>query len=200
MVLHPKAKETTANCCNEILAKMQRMQNLLHDPHSLFKGIFMARSSSCFTLLAAALVASTLTGCAKWEDRARYYLASTVDVFALVGGQLMQGKAHVYNDRTGTLAINTGLSVTPAVSCSGRISRTGTTAANIDMHCNDGTEPSLSAVFLADTQAYAYGPAANGMQASLTLGLEPARAVSYLRAPAGQQLVTLPKKPFMELR
>ncbi len=112
----------------------------------------------------------------------------------------MQGKAQLYSDRTGTLAISTGLAVAPAVSCSGRMSRTGTTAANLDMHCNDGTELSLSAVLLAETQGYAYGQAPNGNLTSLTLGLEPARAVSYLRAPAGQQLVTLPKKPFMELR
>ena len=80
------------------------------------------------------------------------------------------------------------------------MSRTGTTAANLALHCNDGTELSLSAVMLAETQGYAYGQTSDGKLASLTLGLEPARAVSYLRAPAGQQLVTLPKKPFMELR
>ena len=160
----------------------------------------MARTSFWFRLLASALAAQALSGCAKLEDRARYYLASSVDVFAVVGGQLMQGQAHLYSDRTGTITISTGLTVAPAVSCSGRMSRTGTAAATLDLRCNDGTESSLSAVMLADTQGYAYGQTSNGNQSSLTLGLEPTRAVSYLRAPAGQQLVTLPKKPFMELR
>lgn len=164
------------------------------------KGKPMARSSLRLTLLATALAAATLSGCAKLEDRARYYLASSVDVFAIVGGQLMQGQAQLHSDRTGTIAISTGLMVAPAVTCSGRLSRTGTTAANLAIHCNDGTELSLSAVMLAETQGYAYGQTADGKLASLTLGLEPARSVSYLRAPAGQQLVTLPKKPFLELR
>jgi hypothetical protein len=160
----------------------------------------MARSSYPLSLLATVFFAVTLSGCAKLEDRARHYLASSVDVFAVVGGQLMQGQAQLYSDRTGTIAMKTGLAVSPSVSCSGRLSRTGTTAANLVLHCNDGTELSLSAVMLAETQGYAYGQAGEGKLASLTLGLEPARAVSYLRAPAGQQLVPLPKKPFMELK
>ena len=160
----------------------------------------MARSPIRFTILAAALATVTLAGCAKLEDRVRSYLASSVNVFAVVGGQLLQGQAALYSDRTGTIAISTGLAVVPAVTCSGRMSRTGTAAANLDFHCNDGTELSLSAVMLAETQGYAYGQAANGKLASLTLGLDPARAVSYLRAPAGQQLVNLPKKPFLELK
>ena len=164
------------------------------------KGNSMARSPVWLTLLITALAVATLSGCAKLEDRARYYLASSVDVFAVVDGKLMQGKATLYSDRTGTVAISTGLTVAPAVNCSGRMSRTGTAAALLDIYCNDGTELSLSAVMLAETQAYAYGQAANGKVASLTLGLDPARAISYLRAPAGQELVTLPKKPFMALR
>lgn len=160
----------------------------------------MARSTFLLRLSATALLALSLSGCAKLEDRARYYLASSVDVFAVVGGQLMQGQAHLYSDRTGTVAISTGLTVAPAVSCSGRMSRTGTVAANLDLRCNDGTELPLSAVMLAETQGYAYGQTDNGKMASLTLGLDPARAVSYLRAPSGRQLVILPKKPFMELR
>ncbi len=151
------------------------------------------------TLLVSVLTVA-LSGCAKLEDKARYYLASSVDVFAVVGGQLMQGRAQLHSDRTGTIAMNTGLAVAPAVTCSGRLSRTGTTAANLAIHCNDGTELSLAAVMLAETQGYAFGQTSDGKLASLTLGLEPARAVSYLRAPAGQQLVTLPKKPFLELR
>ncbi len=159
------------------------------------KGKYMARSFLWFTLITVA----ALSGCAKWEDRARSYLASSVDVFAVVGGKLMQGQAQIYGDRTGTIAIGTGLAVSPAQSCSGRMTRTGTATASLDLRCNDGTELTLSAVMLAETQGYAYGQVANDSVASLTLGLESVRAVSYLRAPVGQQLVTLPKKPFMEL-
>lgn len=159
----------------------------------------MARRPVLSTVLAS-MLALALTGCAKLEDKARYYLASSVDVFAVIGGQLLQGEAELYSDRTGTITISTGLAVVPLFSCSGRMSRTGTAAANLDIHCNDGTELSLSAAMLADTQGYAYGQAANGKVASLTLGLDSTRAVSYLRAPAGQQLVALPKKPYLEMR
>lgn len=159
----------------------------------------MARAS-VWLMFSVSVCVVALTGCAKLEDRARLYLASSVDVFAVVGGQLMQGEAQLYSDRTGTIAISTGLAVAPAVSCSGRLSRTGTTAATLDMHCNDGTQMSLSAVMLAETQGYAYGQAADGKLASLTLGLAPPRAVAYLRAPSSQQLVVLTKKPFLELK
>lgn len=159
----------------------------------------MQRSTVWLMFLTFALV-TTLAGCAKLEDRARYYLASSVDVFAVVDGKLMQGDAKLYSDRTGTISISSGLAVAPAVSCSGRMRRTGTAAALLELYCNDGTELSLSAVMLAETQAYAYGRATNGKVASLTIGLDPTRAVSYLRAPAGKQLVTVSQKPFMELR
>ena len=81
------------------------------------KGKYMASSFLWFTLITVA----ALSGCAKWEDRARSYLASSVDVFAVVGGKLMQGQAQIYGDRTGTIAIGTGLAVSPAQSCSGRM-------------------------------------------------------------------------------
>ena len=158
----------------------------------------------CINRLPLALVLATVcalagSGCAKLEDRARLYLASSVDVFAVVGKQLLIGEAQLYSDRTGTLALSTGLSAQPPLNCSGRLSRTGTTEAALDLRCSDGSSVSLSAAMLAETQGFAYGQSSTGTAASLTLGLESARAVAYLRAPAGQQLVALPKKPFMEL-
>jgi hypothetical protein len=113
---------------------------------------------------------------------------------------VLQGEAQLYSDRTGTIAISTSLAVTPVVSCSGRLNRTGTASANLNLHCNDGTELSLAADMLAETQGYAYGPSTDTKPASLTLGLSSVRAVSYLRAPAGQLLVASPKKPFLELK
>ncbi|OYT92322.1 MAG: hypothetical protein CFE43_08620 [Burkholderiales bacterium PBB3] len=146
-----------------------------------------------------ALAALAGSGCAKLEDRARLYLASSVDVFAVVGKQLLMGEAQLYSDRTGTIALSTGLSTQPPLNCSGRLSRTGSTEAALDLRCSDGSSLSLSAAMLAETQGYAYGQSSTGTAASLTLGLASARAVAYLRAPAGQQLLALPKKPFMEL-
>ncbi|MBC7618837.1 MAG: hypothetical protein H7293_07590 [Candidatus Saccharibacteria bacterium] len=40
-----------------------------------------------FAIVALGALASS--GCVKWEDRARLYLASSVDVFAVVGTQLL---------------------------------------------------------------------------------------------------------------
>ncbi|OYU42989.1 MAG: hypothetical protein CFE44_20855 [Burkholderiales bacterium PBB4] len=139
------------------------------------------------------------SGCAKLEDRARSYLASSVDVFAVVGKQLLQGEAQLYGDRTGTIVLTQGSTAAPSFSCSGRLSRTGTASAELDLRCSDGSSLAMSAAMLAETQGYAYGQSSAGMSASLTLGLSSAQAVAYLRAPAGQQLVALPKKPFLEL-
>ncbi len=141
-----------------------------------------------------------LAACAKLEDRTRGYLASSVDVFAVIDGKLLHGEADLYDNRTGTLTMSTGLAVAPVLSCSGRLTRTGTTAAELELHCNSGLSLSLSAAMLAETKGYAYGQSTSGQLASLTLGLEPDRAVSYLRAPAGQQLIVLPEKPYLELR
>lgn len=160
----------------------------------------MARSSLCSTLLSFALLVSALGGCAKLEDRARYYLSSSATVYAVVGGRLLQGEAQLYSDRTATLSADTGLSVAPAVHCAGRMRRTGTTAANVDLRCSDGTEMSIPVVMLAEAQGYGLSPNGAAPAASLTFGLEPAKAVAYLRAPAGQQIVTLPQKPFIEMR
>ena len=171
----------------------------------IYSHLFMKKSHFwCFyrRSLSSGLVAlSTLgvCGCAKLEDRARLYLASSVDVFAVVGKQLLQGEAQLYSDRTGTIALSTGLNVAPPLSCSGRLSRTGTAEAALDLRCSDGSSLSMSAAMLAETQGYAYGESSAGAAASLTLGLPSARAVAYLRPAAGQQLVALPKKPFMEL-
>jgi hypothetical protein len=150
--------------------------------------------------VAICIAALAVVACAKLEDRARGYLASTVDVFAVLDGQLLRGEAQLDGDRSGTMSVSTGLANAPALRCSGRLSRTGTTAATLQLHCNNGSSLSMSAAMLAETQGYAYGQGSNGQTASLTLGLAPDRAVSYLRPPAGQQLVVLPKKPFIELR
>lgn len=151
-----------------------------------------------FTVVALGALASS--GCANLEDRARLYMASSVDVFAVVGKQLLIGEAQLYSDRSGTVALSTGLSAQLPLNCSGRLSRTGTTDAVLDLRCSDGSSLALSAAMLAETQGYAYGQSSTGSAASLTLGLPSARAIAYLRAPAGQQLVVLPTTPFMELK
>ena len=151
-------------------------------------------------LTMAALGALASSGCAKWEDRARLYLASSVEVFAVVGTQLLIGEAQMTSDRSGTVALSAGLTAQQPLNCSGRLSRTGTTDAVLDLRCSDGSSLALPAAMLAETQGYAYGQSSTGSAASLTLGLPSARAIAYLRAPAGQQLLALPKKPFMELK
>lgn len=144
--------------------------------------------------------ALALGGCAKWEDRARGWVASTMDVYAVMGGQLMIGEAKLVGDRRGTLTLSTGLAVEHTLRCSGSLSKTGTTAAALDLRCNDGTEMSLAAVMLVETQGYGYGLSQDGKTASITIGLDANRAISYLRAPTGQKLSALPKAPFMELK
>ncbi len=156
-------------------------------------GDLLWQSAACAAMLGMA-------ACAKLDDRARGYLASNVDVFAIVDGQLLHGEAQIFDNRSGTLSISTGLAVAPVLSCAGRLTRTGTTAALLQMQCSNGNNLTLSAAMLAETQGYGYGQGANGQASSLTLGLAPDRAVAYLRAPPGQQLIVLPSKPFIELR
>lgn len=145
-------------------------------------------------------VAAGLSACAKLEDRARGYLASSVEVWAVVDGQLLRGEAQLHDNRTGTLSIGSGLTASPMLSCSGRLARTGTTAASLDVRCNTGLTLVMSAAMLAETQGYAYGTGSDGQAVSLTMGLTPDRAVAYLRPPEGKQLLAMPKKPFLELR
>ena len=157
-----------------------------------------SRNCKIAGLVAAAVL--TLSACAKLEDRARGYLASSVEVFAVVGSQLLQGEAQLYSDRTGTVALTSGLSVQPPLNCSGRLSRTGTGSAELDLRCSDGSQLAMQVTMLAETQGYAYGQSNTGNAASLTLGLTSTRAVAYLRPAAGQQLLPMSKKPYMELK
>ncbi len=146
------------------------------------------------------LAASSLWGCAKWEDKARLYLASTVDVYAVVGNQLLRGKADLTSDRTGTVELGTASGTAQTLTCAGRLAKTGTTAATLDLQCSDGAALVLTVAMLAETQGYGYGQSALGMPVSLTLGLAPQRAVAYLRAPPGQQMVASSKSLFMEAK
>lgn len=153
-----------------------------------------------FWCLLITVSAQLLMGCAKIDGKARDYLSSSVEAFALVNGELLVGELALYLDRTGALDLRS--QATPSTrQCTGQFRYTATAMAAIDLHCNDGAVVALTVVLLSETGGYGYG---NGSpaeaSASLTFGMVPAKALGYLRAPPGRQLVLLTKKPFLELK
>jgi hypothetical protein len=153
------------------------------------------------TVLSSVLV-GLLPGCAKLEDRVRRWFSSSVDVFAVMDGKLLVGQAHWMGDRNGSIRMQTEPWIETGLACSGQISRTGTATANLWMQCNDSKERRLPVAMLAETQGYAYGAQSDAVASStsLTLGLSPEQAISYLRPPAGQTVVVLPDEPYLQIK
>ena len=135
--------------------------------------------------MAAATMALGLAGCATVNDKALRLFSSEAQAFAIVNGQLLQGKLALLPDRTGNLSL-TG-SQEPITSCSGLTRYESSTAGSIDLRCNDGTAASLRYSLLSETRGYAYGVTAAGA-ASVTFGMAPAQAAAYLTVPPGKKL------------
>jgi hypothetical protein len=166
------------------------------------------------TVLGATL---SLAACAWVDDKAMSMVASSADVLMVINGRLLLGELQLQIDHTGTLAVATPEPdkkppVTPVsaaaskvaepavmkLSCAGQFRYTSTTAGAVDLRCNDGTSVDVGVAMLSSTRGYGYGQTAEG-PVSMTFGLTPQAARSYLVVPPGKQLKTLPKSPFFEI-
>lgn len=126
-----------------------------------------------------------LAGCAKINDVTMQILSSPEPALAVVHDRVLNGKAKLFTDRTGTLDLVT--SDGPELQCMGTLRYTASGSGTVDLHCSDGSKLGLVFTALSETRGHARGPAPSGM-ASLTWGLEPENARAYLLAPPGKRL------------
>lgn len=130
-----------------------------------------------------ALVAATLSGCARMSDTVQSMFVSTTPAVALVGTQLVQGQLQVYNDSTGYIALESNPQRTPVLRCSGRMPVTGSFSREIDLRCSNGVQTRITMSLRTDLRGFAYG--GEGEQAiSLAFGLEPSEVLALLKPPA----------------
>jgi hypothetical protein len=140
---------------------------------------------------------ATISGCAKINDYASWPLATSVDAFAIVNTQLLQGKVQLLTDRTGRVTLSAAKG--PVTNCVGSLRFTGTTVGAIDLRCNDGADAALQFALLSETRGYAYGHTTAG-PTSLTFGLPSAQAQAYLKVPPNRKLVEVGKDKTLELQ
>lgn len=135
--------------------------------------------------IATAAWALGLAGCASVNDKALRLFSSDAQAFAIVNGQVLQGKMTLLPDRTGNLRLSGDKD--PVTSCAGLVRYESSTAGSIDLRCNDGSAAPMRYTLLSETRGYAYGATATGA-ASVTFGLPPAQAAAFLTVPAGKKL------------
>lgn len=131
------------------------------------------------------MLALSLAGCAKINDVGMRLISSSAPALAVVNETLLSGEVKLFTDRTGTVALNAG----GGLQCMGNMRYTASKSGAINLKCSDNTEASLSFNALSETSGFASGRGARG-PASLTFGLEPAKAVAYLTLPPGKRIVT----------
>lgn len=136
---------------------------------------------------ALVLVATTLSGCARWADTAQNFFVSSTPAVAVVGQQVVQGQLHVYNDNTGYIVMESDRWQEPVLRCSGRMPVTGSFSRAIDLRCNNGVQARLGVSMRSDLRGFAYG--GEGEQSvSLVVGLEPSEVIALLKLPAQTRL------------
>jgi len=135
------------------------------------------------------LVALSLAGCASLNDASMSLQASTAPALAVIHDTLVAGKAVLYNDRTGTLNLESGTE--PRIKCLGTLRYTSTRAGVAKLACSDGAEALMYFSVIGETRGYGSGTTAKGT-ASFTFGFDPSEAAAYLTPPPGKRIVTSP--------
>jgi hypothetical protein len=156
------------------------------------------------------------SGCADLNDTGLSALATRVNAFAVVNGQLVQGEMTLYPDHTGTVALRAAVAQStgdgvdlnaPAKplqdpilnSCLGRFHYTASNYGAIDLRCNDGSASDLRMALIGETRGYGYGQTASGLT-SLTFGMGPGEARAHLTVPPGKQLLETGSASGLEMR
>jgi hypothetical protein len=99
----------------------------------------------------------------------------------MVNGHWLEGDVLLVPDRTGraSFAANEGAKKGAIGSCSGSLRYTATYSAEMDLHCDDGTQLTLQTTLLSETRGYGYGATARG-PASVSFGLPEADAHAFM--------------------
>lgn len=138
----------------------------------------------CAWLFGLAL-ATLLGGCARVNDAGMRMVSSTVDAYLIVNGQILTGDVRLIPDRTGLVSFSSEEGLIR--NCSGGLRYTASFTADIDLHCNDGTQVALQTSLLSETRGYGYGRTAQG-PASVAYGLSEEDARAFLTTPPGMVL------------
>ena len=126
-----------------------------------------------------------LGGWARENDTGLRLVSSKRDAFLIVNGQLLEGSVLLVPDRSGRVAFAADRG--GVRSCAGPLRYSATYSAEIDLHCNDGTQLNLQTTLVSETRGYGFGTSAQG-PASLAFGYSDQEAQAYLVAPAGTTL------------
>jgi hypothetical protein len=120
-------------------------------------------------------------GCAKVNDTGLRLVSTKTSAYLMVNGQWLEGDVLLVPDRTGrvSFAVEEGAKNAAIASCSGSLRYTATFSAEIDLHCNDGTQLALHTTLLSETRGYGYGRTAQG-PASMAFGLPEADAYAFM--------------------
>lgn len=175
-----------------------------------------SRSLMGVATLALLTLFAQLSGCADLNDTGLAALATRVNAYAVVNGQLVQGQMTLYPNHSGTVTLRTevaqpdgsGIDLNAPVkptqnpilnSCLGRFHYTATAYGAIDLRCNDGSTADLRMALIGETRGYGYGQTATGL-ASLTFGMEPGEARAHLTVPPGKQLLETGSASGLEMK
>lgn len=144
-----------------------------------------------FPALAATLA---LLGCAKMDAHMQGWMASSVPAYAVVNGVLLEGRATIFNDRSGgTLKLTASQ---PALTCVGDLRYTATAAGRLSLHCDGGVQ--LRMAFTATEAMRGFGSGATEQgPAAFTWGMGSADASAYLPLPAGQRFAEPVAQPVL---
>jgi hypothetical protein len=129
----------------------------------------------------AALVALLLCGCAQVNDTGLRLVSTKTSAYLLVNGQWLEGDVLLVPDRTGrvSFAANDAGKKNAIASCSGSLRYSASFAADIDLHCNDGTHLVLQTTLISETRGYGFGATAQG-PARIAFGLPEADAYAFM--------------------
>jgi hypothetical protein len=164
------------------LAKMVHRHPSPKQAVNILEVLKMQRSFSDGTrLTCAALLVMLLCGCAKVNDTGLRLVSTKTSAYLAVNGQWLEGDVLLVPDRSGRASFAAADSTPKAgiSSCSGSLRYTATFAAEIDLHCNDGTHVVLQTTLISETRGYGYGATAKG-PAQVAFGLSEADAYAFM--------------------
>ena len=160
------------------------------------------RKNACSNtaLCGLAVALSVSAGCVSLSESMTGISTSHTEAFAAVDGRVLQGKARLTAHRSGSVQLQSVDN--PPLSCFGPMSYTSTTQGVISLSCSNGRSVSVSFVTFsplsgagrgvmekvqADTGtgvvAVAGAGAVSTVDFTLTYGLQPDRAATYLAVP-----------------
>lgn len=137
-------------------------------------------------LALSALLALTVTGCAKVSDTGMRLLATPAQTLAVIEDTVLTGKVTVYIDRTAT--VNLESAPLGGLKCMGTMRYTATRSGVASLQCSNGADVMMTFNAIGEASGYGSGKTAKGL-ASFAFGMDPADAAAYLKPPAGKRLV-----------